>query len=234
MDNRTLKKIIYYAFPLHIIFNILSFIFRALNINTSLTLTSRLMINIIYELIISFILIFVLKEYLYKSWLAFKKRGISLNLKAILLGFLLACSMLYAWKIIDLVLTHNKYDLIGANQENIQNCRAVFPLATSFLSIIIAPFTEECLYRGAIFYILKKANDYIAMLGTAILFAFVHVIPSFTNSSINPISLFFIFMNYFPLGLCLSIIYKKHNNIWINIGVHMVWNIFAIFISCIR
>ncbi|GEM_PF-2765802 len=224
IDNKTLKIALLTAIPIHIISILLPN--KAYGISSS-DVTSRVLLNVIHQLIIGVILILVLKKFLTHSWEHIKQIGFSNSLMFIWSGFLLALGIICAWRLMDYIFTGYKYDIRGINQENIREYSNAFPVLTSLLAIFVAPFTEECLYRGIIFSFLNKINIYVAIIGTSIAFSLLHIISSLRQPDISFISILLLFINYFLTGLSLCLVYKKYNNLWICVGVHSAWNIFS-------
>lgn len=87
------------------------------------------------------------------------------------------------------------------------------------LRFLIVAIVEEVLFRG---YILKNlmlsCNKYIALIISAILFAFAHS----ANDYINTIAL----IDLFLAGIILGLTYIHTKNLWFPIAFHFSWNFF--------
>lgn len=84
------------------------------------------------------------------------------------------------------------------------------------LTLVAAPVAEEFLFRGLIYSMWKRAmSPRFAFIGQALLFALIHG----TQAHLLPI---------FMLGVFSCYVFERTGNIWISIGVHIVYNIFSI------
>ena len=84
------------------------------------------------------------------------------------------------------------------------------------LTLIAAPVAEEFLFRGLIYSMWKRVmSSRFAFIGQALLFALIHG----TQAHLLPI---------FMLGVFSCYIFERTGNIWVSIGVHIVYNIFSI------
>lgn len=106
---------------------------------------------------------------------------------------------------------------ISTNQEIISQ----WPIYISaFLAIIIAPLTEELMFRGFMKKFIK--NDILFIILSSLIFGGLHIMQSENLSQI----LFII--PYSILGFAFSLNYVKTKNIASNIFLHSVWNSIAI------
>lgn len=86
------------------------------------------------------------------------------------------------------------------------------PFLLLFAVGVLAPFTEELLFRGAIYNLLKdKINVYVAIGLSALLFAVVHM-----NLYQGSYTIF--------IGLFLGIILWKSGSLWLTVIFHIVYN----------
>lgn len=87
-----------------------------------------------------------------------------------------------------------------------------------FLSCIVAPFSEELIFRGIIYAGLKKSFSVpLSMILSSLIFALLH----------NEI---FVFTGLFVFGIFLSYLFEKHKNLWLSISVHFFNNLFTTII----
>ena len=88
-----------------------------------------------------------------------------------------------------------------------------------FLTVVMAPVSEELFFRGFLYPSLKRPLGKIpAVIISGILFGVGH----------------FDLLHAFPLiigGMALCWLYDKYKNIWINITAHALWNIFSVYLS---
>ena len=114
--------------------------------------------------------------------------------------------------------------MIGvANQSNVNGYFVDYPILAVIMSVIMGPFTEELIYRGILFRFFSKYGELCAVLVTGFLFGTMHMLSSFGNANI----LLFLcqWLDYFLSGILLGFIYKKYQNIWINVSIHGTWNL---------
>lgn len=80
------------------------------------------------------------------------------------------------------------------------------------LAVIVAPFTEECFFRGFVYNILKQWNGPVsAAIASSILFGAVHAsLPQFL-----PLTLF---------AIVQCIAYEKARSLWLPITLHILFN----------
>jgi len=93
-------------------------------------------------------------------------------------------------------------------------------LFTSILSILYAPIAEELLFRGCLRKIIK--NDILFIIISGISFGAWHVI-GYDQSLLQ----YLYIIPYSIIGIFLSSVYSKTNNLTTNIGVHALNNIIA-------
>lgn len=98
------------------------------------------------------------------------------------------------------------------------NSRAI--IATAIYTCIVAPVTEELLYRGFVLKNLSRVSLRFGIIGSALLFGLAH-------ENIGQ------FMLAVPAGIFMARIVTKHNSIIPSILVHMALNTTAFFTSWI-
>ncbi|WP_443754495.1 lysostaphin resistance A-like protein [Agathobacter rectalis] len=179
------------------------------------------LINMIYQSTLIIMIGVAMKQYLITSFKKFKADRISVNIKRVLAGvgiaFLLSCIA----GIIEMTVCSNIS--VPANQSNVNGYFVDYPILAVIMSVIMAPFTEEIIYRGILFRFFSKYGELCAVLVTGFLFGTMHMLSSFGNANI----LLFLcqWLDYFLSGIFLGFIYKKYKNIWTNISIHGTWNL---------
>lgn len=117
-------------------------------------------------------------------------------------------------------------DQISANQLSINRALASpYFILMAFMAVIMAPIVEELVFRKSLFGLIKSQK--IALIVSALIFGSIHItteifagdlLLALTNG-----------LTYIGGGLVLGLIYIQNNkNIWINILVHMVYNLIGI------
>ncbi|MCM8762710.1 MAG: CPBP family intramembrane metalloprotease [Candidatus Omnitrophica bacterium] len=90
-----------------------------------------------------------------------------------------------------------------------------------FLSCIVAPFSEELIFRGIIYAGFKKSFSVpLSMILSSLIFALLH----------NEI---FVLAGLFAFGIFLSYLFEKYKNLWLSISVHFFNNLFTTIIVLI-
>ena len=93
-------------------------------------------------------------------------------------------------------------------------------------SVILAPVTEELLFRGLIFRGLYDRSPLAAHVVTMVLFSLIHVSGYFGYYDIK--LLFFCFLQYLAPAYCLNFAYRYSGNIIAPILMHMVTNLVSL------
>jgi membrane protease YdiL (CAAX protease family) len=96
-----------------------------------------------------------------------------------------------------------------------------FPLYIVFVTVIYTPFVEEIIFRKLLSNVIT--NKYIFMVISASVFGYFHIMNDFSN--IGEFISLFIPIAFF--GVVLAYSYKKTNNIFIPIVIHLLYNSFV-------
>ena len=116
------------------------------------------------------------------------------------------------------------FERVGLTQN--ENNDAVYAMATAEFGPIaaagsfLAPFVEECIFRGAIFGGLRRKNRVMAYIVSALLFSLYHV---WQSALFDPTQLWYL-VQYIPASLILARCYERCDSIWGVIFVHMLNN----------
>lgn len=115
---------------------------------------------------------------------------------------------------------------IGAsqNQSAIRTYISAYPIVSALLSIVVAPFTEECIYRGIIYHTLRKYSKIGAIIGPGLMFGFVHVISTIVKGDVGIAQILYLIINYSIGGIFLGVVQERYKNIWNSYFVHVLWN----------
>jgi len=110
------------------------------------------------------------------------------------------------------------------NEEMIREYIDLYPLYMIFSISIYAPFTEEIIFRKAIYncFLPYKQNSFIKyfyVIVSGIIFASMHVV----GLSDNIIDYIYI-VPYLSLGIAFALLYHKTNNIFSTISMHFIHN----------
>ena len=91
---------------------------------------------------------------------------------------------------------------------------------SAFLAIIIAPLTEELMFRGFLKKFIK--NNVLFVIASSLIFGGLHVIQA------DSLQQFLFIIPYSILGFAFSLNYVKTKNIVSNIVLHSIWNSIAV------
>lgn len=103
------------------------------------------------------------------------------------------------------------------NQAILQDSFNNSPILIALLAVIYAPITEELMFRGVIRKFIK--NDKLFIIISGVLFGLMHVIDD--SKTLAEFSYVIV---YSILGITLSSLYAKTNNICTNIFMHFIQN----------
>ena len=93
------------------------------------------------------------------------------------------------------------------------------------MTVLLAPITEELLYRGLVFGSLHKKNRILAYVLSSLFFASLHIL---SYVRIYPVqTLLLCLMQYLPAGFAMAYAYEKADSIWAPILIHMTNNLIA-------
>ncbi len=96
------------------------------------------------------------------------------------------------------------------------------------VSVMLAPFVEEILFRGLLFGAVRKKSRVAAYIISILAFSIYHV---WQYAIIDPSALIYI-LSYIPVSYALAWCYDRSGTIWVPIGMHMLNN--AISMSVLR
>ena len=109
----------------------------------------------------------------------------------------------------------------NVNQSSNETLLKEYPIIQILLSVILAPLTEELVFRRGFKKISSNIHIYSYISG--IIFALLHLITSLNN----PFMLLYI-IPYSAVGIAFGYIYKKTNNIYSSMCIHSIHNAIAL------
>ena len=115
------------------------------------------------------------------------------------------------------------------NQNNVMAIQALYPWASLLIFGFIGPFCEECTYRLGLFNLLKRINKWVAYIGGALIFAFIHFNWANAGSAIEWLNI----PPYIFSGIVFGIVYDKCG-IGASLLAHVINNAFACISSMIQ
>lgn len=131
--------------------------------------------------------------------------------------------------LISLLLAQIFSDVSNPNQDSINELIKLNKNAMIVVSVLLAPFVEEVLFRGVVFGTIRKRNVLIAYLVSSLMFAFYHewqfLLTGFSWK------LLITTLTYVPAGLCLARVYERSKSIWPAIFLHMILNFISVTVT---
>jgi len=126
----------------------------------------------------------------------------------------------------NLIITFITNGGIAANEESVRELIDLVPLYMIFNVSIYAPFTEELIFRKSIRDFIS--NKWIYILVSGFIFGGLHVVSSITSV----VDLIYL-IPYCSLGFAFAALYRKTDNIFSSIRMHMLHNTMAIVLYLI-
>ncbi|MBE5896862.1 MAG: CPBP family intramembrane metalloprotease [Lachnospiraceae bacterium] len=222
MTTHQLKNFWYIIVPTDILFALLPILIK--NHYGGIAPISGLVLNYVYQFTLIAMIVIISHDYIIqsaKTLLCTSKKSIG---NTIIKSFLLCFIINFIFNIAMAFIKMYIHNPISMNQESVNIYREIAPIATSILSIIIAPFTEEMIFRGFIYHTFQKYGVIVNCIISSSLFSFVHLIASIVAPGGTFSDLIVLFIQYLIPGISLFIIREKYNNICINYTTHMLWN----------
>lgn len=114
---------------------------------------------------------------------------------------------------------------INANNEVVHVLLLEQPLLMTVSTVIVAPITEETLFRGLLFGQLYKKKPILGYTVSVFVFAAVHVVNYIGMQS--PFTLLISLLQYIPAGVVLGFVYVKAETLAAPILIHTILNLLA-------
>jgi len=98
---------------------------------------------------------------------------------------------------------------------------------TAAVAVCFAPLTEELIFRGALFGLIRRKSRTAAYAVSMLCFAFYHIWP---YALADPVYWLYL-LQYLPASWLLCRCYERCNSIWGNIFLHMLINAVSLYAS---
>lgn len=173
----------------------------------------RILYSLVYEILIACILMIIYHKKIVSDFNDLKKnhkKYFSDCIKYWLIGLMI----MY---ISNFIIMYGFQNGIGENEETVRSLFTISPLYIYISAVIIAPITEELIFRKAIKDICQ--NKYLFIIMSGILFGFAHI-----GFSVSPVSNLLYLIPYGALGSMFAIMLEKTNNIFVSMGFHLMHN----------
>lgn len=172
---------------------------------------SKYISRTIMYLVILFVWIIVMKQYIVHGIKNFKKDYFN-DALSIVIVIILASSIL------NLIFAKIDSTILVENSQSTDNIPVML-----FSALVFAPIVEELVNRCAMGLFLEKVikNDVVINVVTTVIFAFLHLFKMHLNSY----GLIYYGLVYSMLGYCCGYYYRKTSNIVLSMLIHFIWNL---------
>lgn len=186
---------------------------------------------VIYQFIMSFIIFIVLfftyKKIIKKDYESFRKEK-NKNITYIIKMFVIFMIVKYLVSFISvLIMTLLNFDtssMTSVNQNLIESYVKSSPILMLISTAILAPFYEEVLFRLGFKKVIK--SKYVFVILSGMIFGLMHVFP--LEEGIPLMLGIMQSITYVTMGMFLSYVYYKTDNIFISIGIHFLNNLLSV------
>ena len=200
-----------------------SFIVAILPINfAKWSITAKYIFNIGYELLTLFIIAWILKATVIENFKDYKGK-IKYYLSHYIKYWFIALLLMYVSNFIIITINNNA---IAQNEEQVRALFEVNPFLTFILASLVAPITEELVFRLGIRKIIS--NDYLFILLSGLIFGSMHIIGTGTT-----LMDWLYLIPYSIPGCVFAYTLVKSKNIFVPISLHMIHNTFALILQMV-
>ncbi len=182
----------------------------------------QIFFNILYQICTLIPLIILLHNVLLQSVHDVKERGIGNFFVWLLLGYFAFFATTIVFGLIENLFVGGS--ATSQNQAGINDMVSGGVLPLIFVSVFLAPLTEELLFRGILFRLIRPAGRIPAILASGLLFGFIHVSDYVFAGDFHEL---LYMISYVGMGLALSTIYELRRNLLSTIFIHMMQNALA-------
>lgn len=187
----------------------------------NLTLTSKMIYIIVFEIMIASIIALINHEKLIKNIKDFKKKY-KTYLQKYLPYYILGLIIMMVSNIIINSLTGS----IAGNEQAIQETLTKSPIYIFIQAAILAPFIEEMVFRQSIRNIITNKKTFI--IASGLIFGGLHVI-----GNIHTIYDILYIIPYATPGIIFAYILTKTDNIFVPISIHFIHNFLLVTLQII-
>lgn len=217
--NLLIGIIVFFIFYFSSYFQLIPILLFNMDI-TNITEAQSVMLSTFSNTILLLILFCIFRKDIIKEWKKFKNNflvNIDIGIKFWLVGLAI---MMVSNIIINIVMKLGQ----AANEQAVQQMISALPWLMFINAGIIAPCTEELIFRKSF----KKAfpNKWLFILTSALIFGALHVVTSMTS----PLELLYI-IPYGVLGGAFAYMYQKTDTVFTSIAMHMFHNSALILLS---
>lgn len=177
------------------------------------------LISLIGNTITCSIIVYIFRKTLIQDFKVFKSKWLSL----LETGVTYWVIGLFIMMISNLIISNLLSGALASNEQNVRNLLTAFPIISIIMTSLLAPLTEELIFRKAFLDVFKNKWSYILISG--IIFGSLHVVLTLESMY----ELLYL-IPYCSLGIAFSYMYYETKNIIVPITIHMLHNtILSIF-----
>lgn len=203
--------------------SIATFLVTVLPINfDKWSITAKYLFNVGYELLTLIIIAWILKDTLISNFKDYKGK-IKYYLSHYIKYWFIALLLMYVSNFIIITINNNA---IAQNEEQVRALFAVNPLLTFILASLVAPITEELVFRLGIRKIFSDNREFIIISG--IFFGLMHI----AGTSTTLVDFLYLIPYSIP-GFIFAYTLVKSKNIFVPISLHMIHNTFALILQMV-
>lgn len=226
MNNEYFKNFIkgFLGIFAYLFFNFASvYILQGLGVNVSeLTKKQSMFISMIISFIVLAILIILSWKKLKTNFKDYKSNWKSLLSRNVKYWF---CSIAFMFAFnLAIALIFNR--VTSANDQTIRNIFETMPIYIIFEAVILAPFTEELVFRQSLRYMIK--NKWVFIILSGLIFGFMH-----TLASLETLADFLYIIPYSIPGCFFAYMLVEEDNILVPISFHIIHNSLALLLLVI-
>lgn len=182
------------------------------------------LLNLIVDFGLLVIVALIMKDMIIEQWHDFKNDVKGNVIYGCVIGTLLIYLLGLVGGIITLLLGGNQ---TSENQQLIETITVSHPFIMIFTSVVLAPMLEEFIFRGIVFGWVYELNPKLAHIVSAFIFGLIHIMMAILNGNIAEWVQIF---SYFFMGIALSFLYEKKNNIFVPILGHATNNLISMLL----
>lgn len=227
--KENVKNIIKLIISFILFFNlslVIAYIFKLLGINYSeFNYTDYAYLNVLLELIMFVVILFLYKKYFKKDLVLFKLNKKD-YIKKIISYFVIFMVIKYGVALFSsILLVMLGSDLVTSeNQETVVALAKSMPFMMMISTGLLAPFVEEGIFRLGIKKVIN--NKYLFILVSGLIFGFMHIFPT----ELPLYAALIESLNYVTMGFVLAYIYNETDNIYVTIAVHALNNLLSMLV----
>lgn len=181
-------------------------------------------LNVIVDFSILLIVGLIMKDMIIDQLRDFKKDIKGNLLYGCVIGTVLIYLLGFVGGVITLLFGGNS---TSENQQLIEAITIVHPFWMTLTAVVMAPMLEEFIFRGIVFGWVYEWSPKLAHLISAFVFGFMHVMTAILSGNISEWVQIF---SYFFMGMALSFLYEKRNNIFVPMLTHSMNNLISMLL----